>query len=167
MEFLEVGEENDNHDEADRRIFDKLIKFQLANDGENPGRLYPKRGAMSLQSLKKDVRKALTYDTYTDIDMVNAHPTILSPLFAKLKIPCPLMDTYVSEREKILTETGLSRNDAKQAFISLMYGGKPRENAYPRPFLGNDWSYQNNIAINISSHSSASRQHRDSRSSRS
>ena len=151
MEFLEVGEENDNHDEADRRIFDKLIKFQLANDGENPGRLYPKRGAMSLQSLKKDVRKALTYDTYTDIDMVNAHPTILSPLFAKLKIPCPLMDTYVFEREKILTETGLSRNDAKQAFISLMYGGKPRENAYPRPFLGNDWSYQNNIAINISS----------------
>ena len=60
---------------------------------------------MSLQSLKKDVRKAITYDTYTDIDMVNAHPTILSPLFAKLK-SCPLMDTYVS---------GVKKSSPKQA----------------------------------------------------
>ena len=107
------------------------LKFKLAKENENPGRLYPVKGAMCLQNLKKEVRKALTYDTYTDIDMVNAHPTILSQLFAKLNIPCPLMDTYVSEREKILIDTGLSRNDAKQTFINLMYGGKPRENATP------------------------------------
>tara|TARA_B110000977_G_scaffold157276_1_gene200279 strand:+ start:621 stop:2873 length:2253 start_codon:yes stop_codon:yes gene_type:complete len=107
------------------------VKFQLSNDGENPGRLYPKRGAMSLQNLKKDVRKALAHDTYTDIDMVNAHPTILSQLFARLNIPCPNMDTYIAEREKILAETGMPRDDAKQAFISLMYGGKPYDNATP------------------------------------
>ena len=78
------------------------VKFQLSNDGENPGRLYPKRGAMSLQNLKKDVRKALAHDTYTDIDMVNAHPTTLSQLFARMKMPCPMMDQYVNDRDSFL-----------------------------------------------------------------
>lgn len=107
------------------------VSFCLSNDGENPGRLYPKRGAMCLQSLKKDVRKALTYDTYTDIDMTNAHPTILSQLFKKHDIACPQLDKYISERENLLAETGMPRSDAKQAFIQLMYGGKPRPNATP------------------------------------
>ena len=41
------------------------------------GRLYPKRerggSTPSLQGLKRDVRKALAHDQYTDVDMVNAH----------------------------------------------------------------------------------------------
>ena len=45
--------------------------------------MYPKRGASSVQGLKRDVRKALTHDSYTDIDMVNAHPCILSQLFKR------------------------------------------------------------------------------------
>ena len=108
-----------------------VVKFKLSNDGENPGRLYPQRGAMSLQNLKKDVRKALTHDNYTDIDMVNAHPTILSQLFARLKIPCPMMDKYVKNRDNLLAETGMPRDDAKLAFIRLMYGGKPCGGATP------------------------------------
>ena len=108
-----------------------VVKFKLSNDGENPGRLYPQRGAMSLQNLKKDVRKALTHDNYTDIDMVNAHPTILSQLFARLKIPCPMMDKYVKNRDSLLAETGMPRDDAKLAFIRLMYGGKPCGGATP------------------------------------
>ena len=52
------------------------------------GRLYPKRerggSTPSLQGLKRDVRKALAHDQYTDVDMVNAHPVILSQLFLKL-----------------------------------------------------------------------------------
>ena len=86
---------------------------------------------MSLQNLKKDVRKALTHDNYTDIDMVNAHPTILSQLFARLKIPCPMMDKYVKNRDSLLAETGMPRDDAKLAFIRLMYGGKPCGGATP------------------------------------
>ena len=53
------------------------VDFAL-NPQERRGRLYPKRGASSVQGLKRDVRKALTHDSYTDIDMVNAHPCILS-----------------------------------------------------------------------------------------
>ena len=46
------------------------VDFAL-NPQERRGRLYPKRGASSVQGLKRDVRKALTHDSYTDIDMVN------------------------------------------------------------------------------------------------
>lgn len=107
------------------------IHFCLSKDGEQAGRLYPKRGAMSLQNLKGDVRKALSYDTYTDVDMLNAHPTILSQLFEREGLTCPHLKRYVAEREACLAETGMSRKDAKTAFIELMYGGKPRENATP------------------------------------
>jgi hypothetical protein len=55
------------------------VDFAL-NPQERRGRLYPKRGASSVQGLKRDVRKALTHDSYTDIDMINAHPCILLDL---------------------------------------------------------------------------------------
>ena len=55
------------------------VDFAL-NPQERRGRLYPKRGASSVQGLKRDVRKALTHDSYTDMDMINAHPCILLDL---------------------------------------------------------------------------------------
>ena len=41
------------------------VEFAL-NPQERRGRLYPKRGASSVQGLKRDVRKALTHDSDTD-----------------------------------------------------------------------------------------------------
>ena len=100
------------------------------------GRLYPKRerggSTPSLQGLKRDVRKALAHDQYTDVDMVNAHPAILSQLFLKLGLACPALERYVHEREAVLAETGLGRDEAKQAFITLMYGGERKD---PTPFM--------------------------------
>ena len=100
------------------------------------GRLYPKRerggSTPSLQGLKRDVRKALAHDQYTDVDMVNAHPVILSQLFLKLELACPALERYVAEREAVLAETGLGRDEAKQAFITLMYGGERKD---PTPFM--------------------------------
>jgi len=100
------------------------------------GRLYPKRerggSTPSLQGLKRDVRKALAHDQYTDVDMVNAHPVILSQLFLKLGLACPALERYVDEREAVLTETGLGRDVAKQVFLTLMYGGERKD---PTPFM--------------------------------
>lgn len=105
------------------------VKFVLSNG--NPGRLYPENGAPSLQSLTRSIRKALTCPIYTDIDICNAHPTIFSQLFRKLSLPCPKLDRYVNERETCLKETGSTRDEAKQAYIKLMYGGKLDENSTP------------------------------------
>ena len=100
------------------------------------GRLYPKRerggSTPSLQGLKRDVRKALAHDQYTDVDMVNAHPVILSQLFLKLGLACPALERYVAEREAVLAETGLGRDVAKQVFLTLMYGGERKD---PTPFM--------------------------------
>ena len=100
------------------------------------GRLYPKRerggSTPSLQGLKRDVRKALAHDQYTDVDMVNAHPVIFSQLFLKLGLARPALERYVAEREAVLAETGLGRDEAKQAFITLMYGGERKD---PTPFM--------------------------------
>ena len=43
------------------------------------GRVFSK-GALSLQSFRRDIRMYLTHDIYTDIDMANAYPTILLQL---------------------------------------------------------------------------------------
>ena len=77
------------------------VDFAL-NPQERRGRLYPKRGASSVQGLKRDVRKALTHDSYTDIDMVNAHPCILSQLFKRHSLECPYLDEYIASREEHL-----------------------------------------------------------------
>ena len=104
------------------------VKFVLS-DG-NPGRLYPQHGTPSIQSgISREIRKALTYDTYTDIDIKNAHPTIFCQLFTKLGISCPQLERYVNDREKCLKETGRPRDEAKEAFLKPMYGGKPNENS--------------------------------------
>ena len=119
------------------------------------GRLYPKRGASSVQGLKRDVRKALTHDNYTDIDIVNCHPVLLSQLFKKHNIECPYLDEYIENREehleaimplisdivdelpdsyekhRIIKELhgrltpSLKRDLAKTVFLRVMYGGKP------------------------------------------
>ena len=130
------------------------VDFAL-NPQERRGRLYPKRGASSVQGLKRDVRKALTHDSYTDIDMVNAHPCILSQLFRRHNLECPHLDEYLANREehlegvmRIIDDTitalfedtpknrvikreharisaSLRRDQAKTQFLRVMYGGKP------------------------------------------
>ena len=130
------------------------VDFAL-NPQERRGRLYPKRGASSVQGLKRDVRKALTHDSYTDIDMVNAHPCILSQLFKRHSLECPYLDEYIASREehlesvmRIIDDTiaalfddtpknrvikrehasessSLRRDEAKTQFLRVMYGGRP------------------------------------------
>ena len=116
------------------------------------GRLWPT--TPSIQGLQRDARKALTCDTYTDIDMVNAHPCILSQLFKRHDINSPQLDEYINNREEHLQEviqvvdlvvnslpddSGMNstikhehsrksqsakRDHAKSQFLRIMYGGK-------------------------------------------
>ena len=116
------------------------------------GRLWPT--TPSIQGLWRNARKALTCDTYTDIDMVNAHPCILSQLFKRHDINSPQLDEYINNREEHLQEviqvvdlvvnslpddSGMNstikhehsrksqsakRDHAKSQFLRIMYGGK-------------------------------------------
>jgi len=101
------------------------------------------------------VRKVLTHDNYTDIDIVNCHPVLLSQLFKKHNLECPYLEEYIENREehletimRLISDTvdelsdsyekhriikehherlsrSLKRDLAKTAFLRVMYGGKP------------------------------------------
>lgn len=57
------------------------VTYQFAQ-GTTSGRLFA-NGGLSLQSMSHRVRHTLAKNTYSDYDMVNAHPTILSQYCSK------------------------------------------------------------------------------------
>ena len=85
----------------------------------------------SMQTLPKYVRFQIIRDT-TDIDMVNAHPTIIKALARDMKIKTPTLDLYVGHREKFLKEISdfysVSRGASKELMLMVSYGCNPRIN---------------------------------------
>lgn len=93
------------------------------------GRLFAK-GSVSLQCLKKKLRHTLAAGIYTDIDMVNAHPTLLVQMLNKMGVGVetmyPSLFQYVNERETIFqrfVDLGWERDVAKQTVLAVLFGG--------------------------------------------
>jgi len=90
------------------------------------GRLYGTKG--SFETLERECRGTICKDFYIDIDIVNCHPVILLQ-FAKrnYNIDLPNVEKYVQNREEylktIMAENDCDRDQAKQAIISILYGG--------------------------------------------
>lgn len=104
------------------------VKYAYSKNLEDKGRVYAE-GALSLQSLKKELRCALSSEYYWDIDMVNAHPVLLSQ-YCNMQdppIPCDKIIRYVNERKKILDYISrfhsISEKAAKTLVLRLCYGG--------------------------------------------
>ena len=78
----------------------------------------------SLQGLPREIRNSLADGLYYDIDMVNAHPTLLSQYCIKNGIRCDILENYVKNRENILEEicknNNICRDDAKNLFLSIL-----------------------------------------------
>jgi hypothetical protein len=78
--------------------------------------------------LEKECRGTICKEYYHDIDVVNCHPVLLLQ-FAKTKynIELPEVEKYVVHRELYLkntmAENTVTRDEAKQAIISILYGG--------------------------------------------
>lgn len=90
------------------------------------GRLFPQNP--SLASMPREIRNCLANEKYYDIDMKNAHPTLLSQYCKKNYIRCDILDKYVANRDEILNkicqDSGVDKDEAKQTFLSLLNGGK-------------------------------------------
>lgn len=63
------------------------------------------------QAMPHRVKSALVHKYVSDIDMVNAHPTILLYLCRKLNLSCPLLAEYVENREQVLEQHDLTKKD--------------------------------------------------------
>lgn len=96
------------------------------------GRFYAEK-SLSLQTLCRKIRHTIANETYIDIDMVNAHPTILLQYCIKNSIECPALSEYINNRDKSLTDLitiqtannrpTIDTNAAKQVFLALLNGG--------------------------------------------
>ena len=90
------------------------------------GRTYGFKG-LTYQSFRKCLRHTFCYDKYTDIDIKNAHPTMLKQITDCNGIVNTYLTEYVENREKYLEEiieiTKCDRGSAKELFIRILYGG--------------------------------------------
>ena len=58
-----------------------------------------------------------------DIDIINAHPTILNYLCKKNNVDCNILKNYIANRELILSSFGENRKNIKELFLSILNGG--------------------------------------------
>lgn len=87
--------------------------------------------SLGMFSIARKTRNTLMRRNYYDIDIENAHPKMLQSLLEnngyKTAIKYPMLYEYATNREEVLTRImtayNCSRRRAKNAFISLMYGG--------------------------------------------
>ena len=116
----------------------RKLKKVLKKDGSHKvtfavkreaGRLYPD-DCPSVQGFERNIRKYLMCEKYTDIDIVNAHPVILSQRFKKENRECPVLDMYITNREPMLkdmmntidkTLSNLNDNNSKHKKIKHIY----------------------------------------------
>ena len=81
------------------------------------------------QVFPSTIRNHLAHKHYVDLDMKNAHPTLLLQLCSKLSIEAATLKRYVDEREALLqqattmTNPECTRAEAKSLFIVLIFGG--------------------------------------------
>lgn len=101
-------------------------KYNFSKTLSTYGRLFPQNP--SLASMPREIRNCLAHEKYYDIDMKNAHPTLLSQYCKKNYIRCDILDKYVLNRDEILDkickDSGIDKDEAKQTFLSLLNGGK-------------------------------------------
>lgn len=62
----------------------------------------------------------------TDIDLKNAHPTLLAAYCHQNNIPCKVLDTYVNDLENLLSKYMKSENltgdEAKRNLLAILNG---------------------------------------------
>jgi len=104
------------------------VKYEkkLIVDGVSVGRRYAEK-SLSLQNFEREIRWALCYDDKIDIDIVNAHPVLISQYCLKNNIPCPSLKEYVDCRDALIQgvveKCGVSRDVVKDMVYTILYLG--------------------------------------------
>lgn len=120
---------------ADKKTcFSILYDFYIAHKKDNAFFKYttPKTTGMkdgrifsqnSLQSITRRVRHTIASETMVDIDMVNAHPTLLIRLCDEHDLPCPCLKHYHSLRQEWIDFLRPFTDDPKKLILSIINGG--------------------------------------------
>jgi hypothetical protein len=101
------------------RIYSFSEKINTLPESELGGRLFC---GLSMQGIPKEFRGILMNNT-TDIDMCNAHPTILKYICSLHNILCPNLEYYISHRSEILNQF-TDQSKAKTLFLCSINDSK-------------------------------------------
>ena len=91
----------------------------------------------SVQGISRQIRHTICQQTMVDLDIKNAHPTILIRLCAEHNIYHAHLTRYINDREKVLEEcvsrgVATNREDAKRLMLKVINGGGSYNmNKYP------------------------------------
>jgi len=103
-----------------------VIEVKYHQTTPNFGRMFANR-SLSLQNITRAVRHTIAGDLYWDVDVENAHPTILEFICKQRNIQTAALSLYNARRDEVLdkmmTASGLNRGDMKKLFLSIMNGG--------------------------------------------
>ena len=100
------------------------INYKQAN--VKYGRVFPK-SSLGLFSIRREIRHTLARDHYIDIDIENCHPVLLYQICERNNIKCKYLKKYIDNRaeklQEIMDHYNVSKDQAKQLFIMLLYFG--------------------------------------------
>jgi hypothetical protein len=89
-----------------------------------------------IQNMWKKVRHTVCRDIYHDIDMKNAHPTLLRFYCSNNNITCDALEDYIDNRDECLKEFmkhhDCDKDYAKKSYLAVMNGGTPPKNRTER-----------------------------------
>ena len=78
------------------------------------------------KNMSRRIRHTICKDSMVDIDMKNAHPTLLSWYCHKHGIKCEALDKYIKSRESMLQDLvncrHITRDEAKKFLLAIMNG---------------------------------------------
>ena len=80
----------------------KVSATDVYANEDDTGRLFASNA--SLQNLPREIRGTVSAGAYYDVDMINAHPVILSLYCQKNNIRCDNLDKYIKNRNLILSD---------------------------------------------------------------
>lgn len=105
------------------------VKYKKSTGSGNNGRLYAEKG-LSLQMFSSKIRHFLAKDLYYDLDIKNAHPSILLQVCEKNHYSHNELKNYVENRSDILhdimNELDIDYEESKKLMLCCLYLKEPK-----------------------------------------
>lgn len=162
-----------------KKCFDKFVSLhERINDDissrrvvyrkkyDNKGRLFADH-SISLQGIARPIRHSITEGIYVDLDMVNAHPTILKQMMEAEKLDTTYITEYVNNRDKCIqevcenynaknAENKMSRDSAKAYFLIIINNGNDNDDT---SYEWKNMTFYSVFSANLSQEMEKAREH--------
>jgi hypothetical protein len=89
--------------------------------------------SLSLQCISRQIRHTICSDFYIDIDIHNAHPTILKFICGLKGYACPILTKYCDDRDGFCKNNNLETSEGKYLIIAIINGGTAEYNKIKNP----------------------------------